>query len=564
MITVNSHPNYISLVGNPLRFSISSDNQFSTQGVAASFDLVIHSVDLTAGHTFSLSFNNKTLAFVLATTPDDSGLQLPVGEAGDTFSDWAENLYSHFILNFDLVSNYIISLNSSQGSSRSITFTAMVKGTDWSVVFVNGVGGSNLVNGLLVENNVSGVDAVSRENFSIVASVWNEFFDKLGEDIQPVDEIGNVIFDLSEYIRHEILRDPLVGEREKTFFAWPPNDDDIIICRGDYILKYRASFAEKYSGSVCKTHFEPERLAIAGGVSRELQQDYLLQSTDYFSIEANLKRFLTWAPDGKLCSASTPEKLFFLLFGENPPFTYLLSVKITYTDGTNYSFSATTVVTLEDETVLECMVGHDHLGLGEKQPTKTIDYWEVWLINQQGESISEIRRFVLDKLYREFERTFLFKNSLSAYDVVRFVGKAEYSLEYERIRATIETTDAPTHKNAPEKLFEVTEWQRMTVNSGFISKETKDYLRDLESSTEVYEIIDNKLYPVIISNAKFNPFFKDKETLYSLSLEYDRAYQEKFYGHSVTVNVPGGTRLTADNTLVTADNTVIKADQTIY
>jgi len=54
-------------------------------------------------------------------------------------------------------------------------------------------------------------------------------------------------------------------------------------------------------------------------------------------------------------------------------------------------------------------------------------------------------------------------------------------------------------------------------------------MRDFLLSTECYEILDDLLFPVVVSSTRIRSFSKDGEYMYNLEVEYERAYNDSYY-----------------------------------
>ncbi len=550
MITVVPPYSDILLARNPVIYSVSSNNAFSTNGVAASLLINVYAISTVEDTAFTLGFNGKSLTFELVADPDDSGLQLPVAEVGETFNAWGARLFDALCLNYDLRTYYNMRIYE-ESPAFSIQLKSKYTGTRFNILPTDTLDSSfNFYPS-------DGTDPVVRENFGIVGTIWRHDYStfadveniKIGEDILPVDlsgvlayeqvqPSGIAVFNFSEYILSEIYREPVTGERLKYFFTWPQVPGEFTREFTEHILDITVSFAETISGVVQALHFQTVKRALAGGLNAEMLSQYTALGQGYFDLSENIIKFLTWAPTTKISGTSVPEKLFFLIFGERYPYHYRLAVKVYYTDLTNTQYYADIDYQAQDTCLIECMVGHDHLGIGNLNPEKSVDYWEVWLDDsgEGGETVNDIterRRFILDKIDREYERIFMFRNSFSAYDVVRFVGKSEVGLEYERL--TGKEISSLTNYLPVRKSFENSETEHLVVNSGFISREMKDYLREMYLSTEVYEIIGERLLPVVNITAKSASFFKDGITLYDFQIEYDRASTNNLYSKYIEI-----------------------------
>lgn len=222
------------------------------------------------------------------------------------------------------------------------------------------------------------------------------------------------------------------------------------------------------------------------------------------------------------------EKLFYFLQIEKQSMSYALKCKIYFSIGdpqlvTFDSGSSST------STVLECKVGYTELNLGSYVGNYDVTAWEIWLENSDSEVISEVHRYELDKRSYEYERRFFFRNSFHTYDTLRLVGKKDTNLLFERSVGYTYPGTQLMFDSCPTRNFKNTEQQNFKDNTGWITGVWKDYMREFLLSTEAYEILGDRLVPIIIKNSKLTPFLKDGETLYNLEVEYDRAFTDEFY-----------------------------------
>jgi hypothetical protein len=243
-------------------------------------------------------------------------------------------------------------------------------------------------------------------------------------------------------------------------------------------------------------------------------------------------------------------------------------VIITFTDGSHKVVNATEQIVFAAYSVVEFKVGFDHLDLVNAQFGKTVQSWEVFLMDSNDDYLSERRIFYNDTRVFDSEKVFFYRNSFSAYDTFRFLGKSDLNLEYERQVGTTVREEKYSFFNAPDKQFSAKETESCKANSGWISLYEKNCLRELLLSMEAYEQINNELFQIVVKTAKVTPFLKDGEYLYNLEIEYERSYQNSFF----SVHVPESSanpivvpkQLTWDNIDVSFDDVEITFDQTEY
>jgi len=262
------------------------------------------------------------------------------------------------------------------------------------------------------------------------------------------------------------------------------------------------------------------------------------------------------------------EKLFFLFQDNLTSVQYRLVVIVNFTDGSHKVINATPQVVFPAFSVMEFKVGFDHLDLVNAQPGKIVRSWEVFLMDSNDDYLSERRVFNNDSRVFENEKVFFYRNSFSAYDTFRFLGKSELNLEYERLFGSIVREEKYSFFNAPAKQFSAKETEICKANSGWISLEEKNCLRELLLSLEAYEQIGKELFQIVVKSAKITPFLKDGEYLYNLEIEYERSYQNSFF----SVHAPESSAnpvilpqpLTWDNMEVSFDDMEITFDQIEY
>lgn len=557
MIDITETPSLISFAGNPVIFEACSSDYLVSLGERSFFELVVSGIDTTTGHSFTLKFAGKTLAFKSAGITEFDGLLFEVAYYGQTFNDFANNIYQCFLQNYDIQKSFDITLGPVGTSQRKITLAAKESGSDYSVTLTN-VGVSGIAQG----TNTPGTDDVYRDFFSILCLIRDGYNYTIGEDLKPTDIMGGARFDISDYLRSKF------AAWELTRFEFPELTGNIRVHGWDYLLKYRASFAESIAGHVKGLYSTGWKYALAGGLNHELLTCLNENYQEYFAIEANTSKFLTWLPTTKYSRSGVMEKLFFLFQGNPNGIQYRLVVVVTFTDYTHKIINATPMVAYTPYCVAEFKVGFDHLNLVNAWYGKTVKTWEVMLMDSDDEYLSERRIYINDPRVFENEKVFFYRNSFSAYDTFRFLGKSELNLEYERASGMTVREEKYSFFNSPSMQFSAKETEICKANSGWISLAEKNCLRELLLSTEAYEQIGKELFQIVVKTAKVTPFLKDGEYLFNLEIEYERAYENSFYSvhfpeSSANPIIPPEA-LTWDNVDVSFDNIEITFDQVTF
>jgi hypothetical protein len=212
--------------------------------------------------------------------------------------------------------------------------------------------------------------------------------------------------------------------------------------------------------------------------------------------------FWSWKPKVSLIGKNQLEYLTYLLYG--PAINIAVAVQIYYTDGTTSGAFNFSDFAAPANSVQRFACGPAQLGLYAIAPAKTIESYEIWLIS--GASvITEKRKYILDWKKYPGERFLFFRNSLSGFDTVRFVGKGEFVADYKRESAGIDQ-GIYNNKAGHSKVISNEEQAGLKINTGYISRRDLQWLRDLFLSKEVYMLEKGLLVPVgIVSKKLLNP-----------------------------------------------------------
>lgn len=298
--------------------------------------------------------------------------------------------------------------------------------------------------------------------------------------------------------------------------------------------RFKVYFAEKFGDDPVLQPYQvsDDMLAIMGGVQKEFFPDI-----DFFETYLpSKKKFLTWQPAVKKVHRLQEEYLYYYVFDATNVTTLNLFVKIYYDDEANTEATimlgsagapATPVVQQE----IFCFpVGYVHGGIQAKGPNPelAVKKYDVWLEDDLGGAVSEIRTYIVDATPAPYARYFLFLNSLGGMDTLRTVGKTSKSFEsesdtHEQILETGYSLETGQYKRSFAMFYNAQE-----VSTGHITKKQADYLQDLLISGVVYEITSGKRVPVIIDTKSFR-IFEDGEFRYFLRFKFRSAYNNEVY-----------------------------------
>lgn len=520
MITPVKFPPAVALSENPVIFGLKTNNNIITSGTKAKLVLHFSSVIYTgSGYQFSITFGGNTYTFTMAVTPDDSGLQFPRAAEDDDNLTWAGKIKEALYANF-----YISELFDISHTYNQVHLIAKNAGT------TNDITGANIsVPGLNIAA-YAGTDLQTRKFFKIFAQV--KMGDAvIGEDSLPVDVAGIAYFDFSEYLRAEL----------SSTFAFPESSQQPIIkretCCKDYSVRYCEFFSDNDTPLMHKMTQKGPFKALTGGLDTATQALYNRNNTNWYNQLSMNHMFLTWHPGKKKTSQFDIQKLYYLVH------TALVSHNITHVNlytGLNYRLNNVncTSTTLKSTfaaskgDVLEICCGYSRLGLDTDASLlasgSVVKSYDVFLKDDAGNIISEIRNFVLDSNHYENYRQFIFRNSFGIFETIRCTAVQSREAGYENNIIEHTRTFSFTERggdNKKDKSFEVAKY---VINTGWITKNELDWTRELFLSKEVYEIKDGVLYPVVITSESHG-LGKDNDTLQNALFEYIYAYTDQHY-----------------------------------
>lgn len=465
-------------------------------------------VDTVENHLVIISQNGIERTLTLKTSPT-AAAHLPVGIAGYGTGYWCLQCFNWLVGDLQLSTDYDITMD-----NRDIILTAKIPSPEYDITQV-----TSTIVGLVVSTFIAGVIPVVPVDGVMMLVYINETT-LIGQEYKQLDPNGLVRFDVQEYLYAHLLLAPHP--------RFDKSIDFLYNVYSDYICKYRIAFVNKVNGVMDgRIYRDPlSRYAIGGGLNREDLVANNLANVDFFSLSKTKSLFLTWSSIVKATDKISKESLFFAF--QAPGYTQF-RLKMTYWLSTGVSVvkSLTDLINITPWSVVEFSVGYAELGFSTMVGPDVIK-WMIYLTNENGTVISDKFSFEIDPFYHENTRYFRFRNSWGVYDTLRCTGNFELNLEHTREQATYISEDEETMFNAPVKSIAVKESQLFKANTGFLSRDNREYLRDFERSFDIYEYADGRLYPVNITSKKSN-LAKDGEYNYFLAFEYERAYSDFFF-----------------------------------
>lgn len=508
-------PYLVSFAGNPMRYLLTAQNTggLGEAPVFSVVEIAITDIDTTEDHSITVEMLDAERVFALKANPTDTG-HLPAATEGMTPEEWAQAILDYLMGDVQIMDNYDPSID-----QAVITLTAKTASAsfDWTS------GGGNIT-GITLSTTTGGNAGTTGTVQGVMMKVMKNGTTKIGEDYKPLDADGNVAFNIEEYVYAEIMQ----AAFPRFNLSAPLANYHIFY---DYFLKYRAVFCDKIDGVFsARTYIEPTypyTYALPGGLNRDdlvYNNDHAI---DWFAQAATKKKFLTWAPPSRLTDKAETHSLFFAF--QAPAYTHFKMKAMLYDDANEVgtTIDVTNQVGVGQFTVVEFMAGYTQLNLGSYL-NGNVNRWVMYLVDQTGATISDLREFVIDPVYHENTRYFRFRNSWGTFDSLRCTGDFETTPENEREKVVFISDDVENSYNAPGSHTADSENQNFKANTGWVGRDELNYLRDFMISRDIFELDGTRILKCLLTSKKTS-LFKDRNYNYNLEFEYERAHNDFFF-----------------------------------
>jgi len=505
------------LAGNPVKVDVTTDNLFSIAGVKTQmvYELGVFAhyeeITLTWDDANGDTFTRRYICDSVHTSPD------PMPQAGDIyyFPVGAFPYEFYFGSDFDLAQtfDYVHETGYEKFTAKEAIadITLTITGDNRSLIsFVTGTTPLKQLLDIILE-------VYEQNGYSLSL---------LGTDRIRPDDNGDAVFNIAEYL-FNLFEEGIM----------PVFTGNLLQAVGDFVKKYKFRLFEKvglvlsaetngsvFDGDVLDYDFS----VIQGQVSNEQFEALEEADSSFYDQMLSLKEFLTQQPRTKTIDLLQKEFLYFYFFDIDVT-TIKLQVDLYFTDGTHLLIPTTSSLAASGAqyNVLQLMTGYVDMNIAynESQQHKTALYYDVWLTDQADAAISEKMRYVLDRKYYLNRYEFIFKNHLGVYDTVLLTGKQEFSTKFTREFFEKLTRLTQTKPDI------VTEY---TVSTGFLNRDTKEWLQAMAASVDVYQRFFNEqgesyYRKVIVLNDDISPVLVDGKYLEQFILTYRFDAEENVY-----------------------------------
>lgn len=233
------------------------------------------------------------------------------------------------------------------------------------------------------------------------------------------------------------------------------------------------------------------------------------------------KGFLTKAPTNLKVLADQKVFLKYLEFALNSAVRYMVIIG-------NNTGEQTISFTAVGYTAYFFDISPEYLGISLSDTS-----YQVYVRDGSGNILTEIRYFYIISDYFENQRSFVFRNPRGGYDTLIGLGISTVTDEFTRTEVEKVLPRDFTYQDRETKSVEILMKPTFKANLGFLQNygfnldNLVNYIRQMYSSLNVFEIINGTLYPIIITN-KDQKLMEDGEYLPDwFEMEYTRAFVEK-------------------------------------
>jgi hypothetical protein len=265
-VTILESPHTHCLADGRAFFKISTNNQFSTAGVNMVFTITFASIP---GNDADMEFNwdagNQSLPFIFKTTPDDSGLQLPItGASVQAFVD--DTLIPALRQNALFHQTFTVA-----GITDGVEITARETGAIYNISTYS------FTAGITYTQSTAGVDAVERPNFKLIA-----LLDITHNSNSYQYKLTAYPYNNAVYLHLNKILTGFYNRLAKPAFP-PASHADVSAA----LIAYQVSLGEEFGDPVMeqKISFQALKYALPGGAGKSTRAQGGLQTllgNDYF------------------------------------------------------------------------------------------------------------------------------------------------------------------------------------------------------------------------------------------------------------------------------------------
>lgn len=213
--------------------------------------------------------------------------------------------------------------------------------------------------------------------------------------------------------------------------------------------------------------------------------------------------FLTWQPQVKKVTYSTPEYLTFYAVSD-----CVVRLKAYFNEGEEtqeeielYNASAGSAYTLPMEYAV----------IAAKFDSRFPSFYDVWVEDTVGARLTYVQRYVASDILSEREHWILFENSLGGIDTIRAYGQCDFTADHTHNIAVIDEVSTEYSVDT-ERIFE--------KSTGYLTPQERTWLLDFLPSAQKYIFAGNALRPIVVTEDNTTYTEEDLPSEYTFSYKY--------------------------------------------
>lgn len=214
--------------------------------------------------------------------------------------------------------------------------------------------------------------------------------------------------------------------------------------------------------------------------------------------------FLTWQPQVKKVTYSTPEYLTFYAVSD-----CVVRLKAYFNEGEEttseeielYNASAGSAYTLPMEYAV----------IAAKFDSRFPSFYDVWVEDTVGARLTYVQRYVASDILSEREHWILFENSLGGIDTIRAYGQCDFTADHTHNIAVIDEVSTEYSVDT-ERIFE--------KSTGYLTPQERTWLLDFLPSAQKYIFSGNALRPIVVTEDNTAYTEEDLPSEYTFSYKY--------------------------------------------
>jgi hypothetical protein len=265
-----------------------------------------------------------------------------------------------------------------------------------------------------------------------------------------------------------------------------------------------------------------------------LNERYYAEWKDRFWGEYLKNGFLSYCPSYKVLPGQ-PLFLYFLNNLSPTPLALKLRVQRTYVDGSEDAQPVTRAVQASSY----MMAYSVPVGLDVVEDGKPVSSYMCWLVNEANKVVSKIYTYEVDRDVYEETRFVIFRNSLGGYDTLAATGMCAEQLVVNKEYAERHRPFESVASFADNVVNLATGVRELTINTGWLKSDEREWLEELALSEECYLVTDREHLPIrLIEEDYVN--YDNREQLIGRKFVFAYANAERSYSKLLPVTKKTG------------------------